>query len=167
MGFNCFRPTGGKSAQPYDEDHAPRRPSTFHTRRTNTASSGSRIRRHGSADSCSSTASNDSISRLPPCDRSSYPKIEAMMMPVPPEPRASRCLRLSHPKTYSNIVEGMKASKGCRDWRNFAVFHPDEVDETCSAGEVARKRAADYERRLRHLNSFSSDGDSFGVDMIG
>lgn len=79
------------------------------------------------------------------------------MMPLPEEVRASRCLRMSHPRIYSNIVEGMKESKGCRDWRNFAVFHLDDVDESCSAEEVAHKRAADYERKLRQL---SSNGES-------
>lgn len=82
------------------------------------------------------------------------------MMPVPPEPRPSRCLRLSQPKTYSAIVDSMKAQKGCRDWRNFAVFHADDVDMSMSAEDVARKRAADYQRKLRQLNSFSSGGDS-------
>lgn len=86
----------------------------------------------------------------------SDPKIEAMMMPVPEEPRASRCLRLSQPKTYSNIVDSMKASRGCRDWRNFQVFHNDEVDMSLSVDEVARRRAADFERKMRSLNSFDS-----------
>lgn len=89
-----------------------------------------------------------------------------MMMPVPPEPRPSRCLRLSQPKTYSAIVDSMRTEKGSRDWRNFAVFHNDEIDLKVSAVEVARKRALDYERKVRQLNSFSSDA-SIGVDMIG
>ena len=89
------------------------------------------------------------------------------MMPVPVEPRPSRCLRLSQPKTYSNIVDSMKAHKGCRDWRNFAVFYADDVDESMSAEDVARRRAADYERKIRQLNSFSDDSDqSVMVDMI-
>nr|POE82267.1 protein-lysine n-methyltransferase efm6 [Quercus suber] len=142
------------------------RPQTFNKRNL-TATNPRMIRRHGTANSCSSTISNDSISKLPPCDRSSDRKIEAMMMPVPQDARASRCLRLSHPRIYSNIIEGMKVSQGCRDWRSFAVFHADDVDETCSAEEVARKRASDYERKARQLNSFSSRDDSFGVDMIG
>lgn len=76
---------------------------------------------------------------------------------------------MSHPKTYSAIVDSMKATKGCRDWRNFDVFHPDEVDMTISADAVAKKRAADYERKLQQLNSFCSDDSqrSIDVDMIG
>lgn len=89
-------------------------------------------------------------------------------MPSPPEERPSRCLRMSHPKTYSNIVDSMKKSKGCREWKAFPVFYNDEVDMSISALEVARKRAADYERKLRSLNSFGSDErESIGVDMIG
>lgn len=78
------------------------------------------------------------------------------MMPVPAEGRPSRCLRLSQPKTYSNIVDSMKAEKKCRDWRNFQVFHNDEVDLAISVDDVARRRAADFERRMRMLNSFDS-----------
>lgn len=92
------------------------------------------------------------------------------MMPVPTEgERPSRCLRMSHPKTYSNIVDSMKKTKGCRDWRNFQVFYNDEVDMTISAVDVAQKRAADYERRLRELSSFGSSEQrhSLVVDMIG
>lgn len=63
----------------------------------------------------------------------------------------------------------MKASKGCRDWASFPVFHQDEVDMSLSADEVGRKRAADYERKLRQLHSFSSDEShrSIDMDMIG
>lgn len=91
------------------------------------------------------------------------------MMPIPPEPRPSRCLRLSQPRTYGDIVDSMKSSKGCRDWRNFAVFHADEVDMSMSAEDVARRRAADYARKMRQLNSFSTDdsNESVEVDMIG
>lgn len=89
------------------------------------------------------------------------------MMPVPPEPRPSRCLRLSQPKTYGDIIYGMKQCKGCRDWRSFAVFEDDEIDMKVSAVETARKRARDYERKLRQLNSFSDDSEqSIEVDMI-
>ncbi|KAK5127516.1 hypothetical protein LTR85_006855 [Meristemomyces frigidus] len=161
MVFNCFRASSGNSlSQELDEAARPHsanndRPGPRH------AKTKSRIlRRHGSADSRSSSASNESISKLPPCKRSSDPKIEALMMQVPPEPRPSRCLRLSQPKTYSNIVDSMKASKGCRDWRNFAVFHVDEVDMSMSAEDVARRRARDYERKVRQLNSFSTDSDN-------
>nr|POF16388.1 hypothetical protein CFP56_23906 [Quercus suber] len=165
MPFNCFRPMGSRTNS--DDSLASRPRPPVSQKRNLTATNPRMIRRHGTADSRSSTTSNDSISKLPPRDRSSDRRIEAMMMPLPEDARASRCLRLSHPRIYSNIIEGMKVSQGCRDWRNFAVFHADDVDETCSADEVARKRAADYERKVRQLNSFSSDGDSFGVDMIG
>lgn len=76
---------------------------------------------------------------------------------------------MSHPKTYSNIVDSMKKTKGCRDWRNFQVFYNDEVDMTISAVDVAKKRADDYERRLQDLSSFGSSEprQSLGVDMIG
>jgi len=127
--------------------------------------------RHGSADSRASTVSNNSISKLPPCKRVSDPTIEKMMMPVPPEPRPSRCLRLSQPKTYSDIVDSMKARKGCRDWRSFDVFHADEIDMDVSAVETAKKRALDTQRRCRQFESFGSSGDSSDrsveVDMIG
>jgi hypothetical protein len=92
------------------------------------------------------------------------------MMPVPAEGRPSRCLRLSNPKTYSDIVSSMKCEKGCRDWRNFAVFYDDDVDEKKSADEIARKVAADYERKCRILESFSSEEGSkksVEVDIIG
>ena len=64
----------------------------------------------------------------------------------------------------------MKSSKGCRDWRNFAVFHEDDIDLKVSADEFARKKALDYERKLQQLNSFSTGEDterSISVDMIG
>ncbi|KXT17619.1 hypothetical protein AC579_10165 [Pseudocercospora musae] len=158
MRFPCFsRPS---ASIPLPQEQPPRAPRK------------KRISRQGSnqsnASRCS-TASNSSISKLPPCKRASDPKIEAMMMPVPPEPRSSRCLRMSHPKIYGDIVSSMKASKGCRDWASFPVFYQDEVDMSMSADEVARKRAADYERKMRQLNSFSSDEDhrSIDIDMIG
>lgn len=87
-------------------------------------------------------------------------------MPVPEEKRVSRCLRLSHPKIYSGIVESMKQTKGCRDWRNFDVFHDQEVDMTISAVGLARRRVADFDRKYR-MCSNSSDDDSIEVDMIG
>jgi len=65
----------------------------------------------------------------------------------------------------------MKAAKGCRDWRNFAVFYDDDVDMSRTADEAARQRAIDYQRSLRQLNSSFqwSEGSnrSIGVDMIG
>jgi len=65
----------------------------------------------------------------------------------------------------------MKASKGCRDWRNFAVFYDDDVDMSTSADEAARKKALEYQRSVRLLNrSFESDIRSrsdISTDMIG
>lgn len=136
--------------------------------------SGSRIRRVGSGDttiSTSSTKSNESISKLPPCRRpDSDAKCEAMMMPVPHDARPSRCLRLSHPRVYGNLVSDMKASKGCRDWRSFAVFYDDDVDMSMTADEAARKKALEYQRTWRQINcSFESSprSDVSSVDMIG
>ena len=92
-GISCF--SRNKSISECDQDEAPRPP------RKNR-----RVSRQGSnqsqASRCS-TASNASISKLPPCKRVSDPHIEAMMMPIPPEARQSRCLRMSHPKIYSNV----------------------------------------------------------------
>lgn len=88
-------------------------------------------------------------------------------MAVPPETRPSRCLRMSQPKTYSNIVDSMKAQKGCRDWKKFPVFHDNDVDEKVSVDDIAKKRQADYERKWGELNSFGSSDDSVEVDMIG
>ena len=93
------------------------------------------------------------------------------MMPYPHEPRPSRCLRLSHPRIYSNLVYDMKSSKGCRDWKNFPVFDVDDVDMSMSADEAARKKALEYQRNLREINwsfeSGPSSNRSMGVDMIG
>lgn len=64
----------------------------------------------------------------------------------------------------------MKCEKGCRDWRNFAVFYDDDVDMNKSADEVAKKVAESYERKWRQLNSFPStvhSRQSVEVDMIG
>lgn len=158
MKFSCFRPVSRDVDA--DQEEAPRMP------RKKT------VNRQGSnqsqASRCS-TVSNSSISKLPPCKRESDCRIDAMMMPVPPEPRVSRCLRMSHPKIYSGIVDSMKETKGCRDWRKFDVFYTDEVDMTISAPEVGQKRAADHDQKLRDLNSFSSDVGQhvIGVDMIG
>ncbi|TKA71020.1 hypothetical protein B0A55_06021 [Friedmanniomyces simplex] len=166
MVFSCFRAGRGTSLAQQDWNEPARPRLTPHDRaKTNRSTF---LRRHGSADSrSSSTYSNESISRLPPCSGVSDPQIEAMMMPVPPETRPSRCLRLSLPKTYSDIVEGMKCEKGCRDWRNFAVFYDDEVDMRKSVLECGRRRAVGYERKARGLSSFSSgdDGEKFGRSM--
>lgn len=72
---------------------------------------------------------------------------------------------MSHPKIYSDIVSSMKECRGCRDWRNFAVFHDDEIDMKKSAEEYAYRKRLDYERKIRELSSFSSGNES--VDMIG
>ncbi|KAI7132908.1 hypothetical protein KC324_g16865, partial [Hortaea werneckii] len=166
MRLNCFKAAGANGLHTLDENgnEAPRpRPQA-----PPKSKSARILRRHASQDSRSSSTSNDSVSKLPPCKRVSDPKIEAMMMPVPPEPRASRCLRLSQPKTYSNIVDSMKQQKGCRDWRNFAVFHDNDVDQSMSAVDLANKRQADFERKWAHLNSFGTDDSdqSVEVDMI-
>ena len=93
-------------------------------------------------------------------------------MPVPPEGRPSRCLRLSHPRMYSSLIFDMKQTRGCRTWKDFEVFHADEVDMNVSAVEQARKRAADHARKWAQLNSFDSDSDEprrsiDDVDLIG
>jgi hypothetical protein len=96
-------------------------------------------------------------------------------MPVPHDARPSRCLRLSHPRIYSNIVSDMKSCKGCRDWKNFAVFYDDDVDMSTTADEAARRKAIEYQKRLRELNcslaswpsSAPSSDRSTEVDMIG
>ena len=90
-------------------------------------------------------------------------------MPMPDEQRQSRCLRFSYPRIYSDIVSDMRLQKGCRDWKNFAVFHNDDVDTKVSADQYAKRKAVDYEKRLKELASFSSDegsGDD-SLDTIG
>jgi hypothetical protein len=172
MRLNCFRPSAGRSsvADPSDDPAVMPRPANSSPRPAKTRSRAAR--RHGSAHSRGSMASNESISKLAPCKGVSCPLVEAMMMPVPTEHcRPSNCLRLSQPRTYGDIVASMKAEKGCRDWRNFAVFYDDDVDMTRSAVEEAKKRAADHQRRLRTLDSFdeedsSSRHSSAGGDMI-
>ena len=165
MVFSCFRPSGGNSID-YDDD----RPQAARPKKT-------RIRRQTTSDSQASNASsisNESISRLGPCKRTSDPKIEAMMMPVSTIERPSQCLRLSHPKVYSSLVSDMKCSMKCRDWKNFAVFYADDVDMSMSADEAARKKAIEYRRKWQMINcSFESGEDSNRstsldrVDMIG
>ncbi|CAK4034544.1 Hypothetical predicted protein [Lecanosticta acicola] len=123
-----------------------------------------------STASRASTASNWSISRLPPCKRDSDAKVEAMMMPLPAEPRASRCLRLSQPKTYSNIVHSMKSERGSRDWKSFPVFPDDEVDMADSANERARRKTVEHARKMRAFSSFTDQQHRDpldAVDMIG
>jgi len=162
MKLSCFRHSGGNDL----DDH-------LEAARPSTKKGGSRIRRIGSGDttiSTASTSSNLSISKLPPCHRLSDPRVEAMMMPLPRDPRPSKCLRLSHPRVYGNLVTDMKASKGCRDWRNFPVFYDDDVDTSMSADEAARKKAIEYQRQWRQINSFESSPQSdrsVSVDMIG
>ncbi|KAM3420507.1 hypothetical protein BST61_g3774 [Cercospora zeina] len=129
---------------------------------------------HSQASRCStaSTSSNESIARLPPC-KASDAHIEAMMMPVPPEVRQSRCLRMSHPKIYSDIVDDMKRIRKSRAWRDFDVFYADEVDMTISAVDMAAKKAAQYERMMREVNSFCESSlqqprrSVDAIDMIG
>ena len=164
MPLSCFRAARGNRLEIDDLPQAARPVAK---------KAGSRIRRVGSGDttiSTTSTCSNDSISRLPPCRTSSDPKVEAMMMPLPHDARPSSCLRLSHPRLYGNLVSDMKSSKGCRDWRNFAVFYDDDVDMSTTADEAARKKAIEYQRQLRAINcSFESSprSDLSSVDMIG
>ncbi|KAK5171445.1 uncharacterized protein LTR77_004589 [Saxophila tyrrhenica] len=175
MLINCFRGADSKPVGAID-DHRPQapRPATLSA----TPRKSSRfIKRQGSDESrlsstsTNSTISNESISKLPPCKRGSDPKIEAMMMPLPQDHRPSKCLRLSHPRTYGNLVSDMKRSKGCRDWKNFAVFPTDDVDMSITADEAARQRAIDYQRKVKQLNSSFqwSEGSnrSIEVDMIG
>lgn len=76
------------------------------------------------------------------------------MMPMPQEARQSRCLRMSHPKIYGDIVNEMKRERKSRAWKDFQVFHTDEVDMTISAVDMAAKKAAQYERMVRDLSSF-------------
>ncbi|KAK3112208.1 hypothetical protein LTR53_011772 [Teratosphaeriaceae sp. CCFEE 6253] len=155
MALGCFRPGRGAVQS---ECNPPARPRLAPNDRAKSSKT-RMLRRQGTSDSRSSTSSNDSISKLAPCSRVSDPLIDAMMMPVPTEAKPSRCRRLSLPKTYSDIVETMKCEKGCRDWRNFAVFHDDEIDMKKSAVEYAKRKAADYERKARESNSFSSGDD--------
>ncbi|EMC97546.1 hypothetical protein BAUCODRAFT_456145 [Baudoinia panamericana UAMH 10762] len=166
VGINCFR--SARSTNEHDLEAPRPRPRPTPVAKSLTKSS-RLIRRHGSSDSRSSTCSNESISKLPPCSGVCDPKIDAMMMPVPAESGRGSCLRLSQPKTYSNIVDSMKACKGCRDWRNFAVFHNDEVDMALSAVEVAQRQAANYERKLRQFSSSSLEGtgsQSLEADLV-
>lgn len=160
MVFSCFRSSVGNDLDAIVE--APRRVST------NSSSFKRGIRRIGTDQSSSSassrSSSNASISKLPPCRRQeSEHIIAAMMMPEPVEPRSSRCLRLSQPKTYSNIITSMKQAQGCRDWRNFDVFHVDDVDDDISADEVARQRAADCDRKCKKFEKLSNNA----CDMVG
>ena len=167
MLINCFRPSG-KTAAGLDDDRpqpakhrpSPKKTATF-LRRVGTDNS--RI------SSTSSTTSNESISKLPPCKRRSDAEIDALMMPVPHNERPSRCLRLSHPKMYSSIVSDMKAARGCRNWKEFDVFYADDVDMNVSADEKARKTAADHARKMRMLDSFDSEQRRSidEVDLIG
>lgn len=65
---------------------------------------------------------------------------------------------MSHPRLYASIVKEMKVEKGCRDWRNFAVFPEDDVDERYTAEELARKKAQEYQKKLKILDSFTLEG---------
>ena len=92
--------------------------------------------------------------------------MEKKLMPVPDEQRQSRCLRFSHPRIYSDIVSDMRLQKGCRDWKNFAVFHDEDVDMKVSAEAYAKKRALDYEKRLKEFASFSSSSEGLEEDSL-
>lgn len=166
MLINCFRPA--KDAVAVDCDDRPSRARP----RPNPRKTATFLRRSGtdkSDISTSSTTSNDSISRLPPCKRHSEAELHALMMPVPHNERPSRCLRLSHPKMYSSLVSDMKASRGCRNWKDFDVFYADDVDMNVSAVDKARKTAADHARKMRMLDSFDSETRRSidAVDLIG
>ncbi|QIW98097.1 hypothetical protein AMS68_003615 [Peltaster fructicola] len=150
MVFSCFNGSSRRDSEAFDPEPVARKTtmkkrSTFQLRRvaTNTPSVSS-----------SRTSSNASIAQLPPCPHLDDPKIDALMMPVPNDGRQSRCLRLSYPKIYSNIVTDMKEAKGCRDWRNFAVFEADDVDDSISADDLARKKSEDYEKKMAAFGSF-------------
>jgi hypothetical protein len=81
------------------------------------------------------------------------------MMPVPQDPRPSKCLRVSYPRIYGDIVSDMKVAKGCRDWRNFAVFEDDDVDMNVSADHYGKKKVEDC--------SSSDDESEPDLDTIG
>lgn len=164
MPFSCFRPSKADtpveaSPRPVLHSHptSPRhtRFASFQFRRQNSNNSTDSDR----TPSC--TSSNTSIALLPPCRRDSDEecKIQAMMMPSPPDTRSpQRCLRMSHPRLYASIVKEMKTEKGCRDWRSFAVFPEDDVDERYTAEELARKKAQEYQKKLKMLDSFTLEG---------
>lgn len=173
MVISCFRGGRGNSLTIDDDRPQPaRRPTSSRNKVIRTISrQGSDSSRISSASTCS----NESISKLPPCKRDSDAKIESMMMPVPNDSRPSRCLRLSHPRIYSNLVSDMKSSKGCRNWKDFAVFYNDDVDMNLTADEAAKRRAIEYQRKVRELNcslaswpcSEPASDRSVEVDMIG
>lgn len=56
----------------------------------------------------------------------------------------------------------MKETRGCRDWRSFDVFYQDDVDGEISAIEVARRRAADCERKCRKFSAQAHQFDTIG-----
>jgi hypothetical protein len=166
MPFSCFRPSTKAEAPvesaprpvlhttPSSPRHA--RFSSFQFRRQNSNNSATDSDR---TSSC--TSSNTSIALLPPCRRDSDEecKIQAMMMPSPPDTRnPQRCLRMSHPRLYASIVKEMKVEKGCRDWRSFAVFPEDDVDERYTAAELARKKSAEHQKKMKMLDSFTLEG---------
>ena len=82
-----------------------------------------------------------------------------MMMPSPPDTRnPQRCLRMSHPRLYASIIKEMKVEKGCRDWRNFAVFPDDEVDERFTAEELSLRKSQEHQKKLKMLDSYTLEG---------
>jgi hypothetical protein len=166
MPFSCFRPSTKAEAPvesaprpvlhttPTSPRHA--RFSSFQFRRQNSNNSATDSDR---TSSC--TSSNSSIALLPPCRRDSDEecKIQAMMMPSPPDTRnPQRCLRMSHPRLYASIVKEMKVEKGCRDWRSFAVFPEDDVDERYTATELAHKKSQEHQKKMKMLDSFTLEG---------
>lgn len=168
MLINCFRPAAKSALGEHDDPHPqPARP------RPNPRKTATFLRRSGTdnsrVSSTSSTTSNDSISKLPPCKRRSDAEIDALMMPVPHNERPSRCLRLSHPRVYSSLVAEMKASRGCRNWKDFDVFYADDVDMRVSAVDKARKTAEMHARKMRGFDSFDSETRRSidEVDLIG
>jgi hypothetical protein len=89
------------------------------------------------------------------------------MMPLPADERGpAQCLRVSFPRIYGDIVSDMRIAKGCRDWRNFAVFHDNDVDLNVTAEQYARKKARDYEAKMKKFGSFSSDERDRSMEWV-
>lgn len=69
---------------------------------------------------------------------------------------------------YTEIVSEMKIAKGCRNWKDFPVFHDDDINEKVSADHYARKKAKDCEKKCQRFASFSSSEEfDPSMDMIG
>jgi hypothetical protein len=65
---------------------------------------------------------------------------------------------MSHPRLYASIIKEMKVEKGCRDWRSFAVFPEDDVDERYTATELAHKKSQEHQKKMKMLDSFTLEG---------